>query len=156
MLHKKYQLCTNDIHKKFVDKSTWKPPRIHQSLEVFQKAFKDGLLKSRLKHKGQPNLTKEQWMGLKELSSNPRIVIKKADKGSAVVVMNTTDYLREGYRQLNDTKFYTKLDHDPTQKIGQKITDTLTKMHNKGLISDKNLEHLTPGSCTEAKFYTLV
>ena len=78
------------------------------------------------------------------LSSNPRIVIKKADKGSAVVVMNTIDYLREGYRQLNDTKFYTKLDHDPTQRISQKIADTLTKMHNKGLISDKNLQHLTP------------
>ena len=122
---------------------------------MFQRAFKDGLLKSRLINKGQPNLTKEQWIGLKELSSNPRIVIKKADKGSAVVVMNTTDYLREGYRQLNDTNFYTKLDHDPTQRIGQKIADTLTKMHNKGLISDKNLEHLTPGSCTEAKFYML-
>ena len=66
-------------------------------------------------------------------------MLKKADKGSAVVVMNTTDYLREGYRQLNDPKFYTKLDHDPTQRIGQKITDTLTKMYNKGLISDKNL-----------------
>ena len=62
--------------------------------------------------------------------------------------MNITDYLREGYRQLNDTKFFTKLDHDPTQSIGQKITDTLTKMYNKGLISDKNLEHLT-------KFYML-
>ena len=69
--------------------------------------------------------------------------------------MNTTDYLREGYRQLNDPKFYTKVDHDPTQRIGQKITDTLTKMYNKGLISDKNLEHLTPQSCTEAKFYML-
>ena len=144
-----------DIHKKFVDKSSWKPPRIHQSLEVFQRAFKDGLLKSRLKNKGQPNLTKEQWTGLKELSSNPKIIIKKADKGSAVVVMNTTDYLREGYRQLNDTNFYTKLDHDPTQSIGQKITDTLIKMYNKGLISEKNLEHLTPKSCTEAKFYML-
>ena len=144
-----------DIHKKFVDKSSWKPPRIHQSLEVFQRAFKDGLLKSRLKNKGQPNLTKEQWTGLKELSSNPKIIIKKADKGSAVVVMNTTDYLREGYRQLNDTNFYTKLDHDPTQSIGQKITDTLIKMYNKGLISEINLEHLTPKSCTEAKFYML-
>ena len=42
-----------DIHKKFVDKSHWKLTRIHQSLEVFQRAFKDGLLKSRLKNKGQ-------------------------------------------------------------------------------------------------------
>ena len=37
-----------------------------------------------------------------EQRKNPEIVIKKADKGSAVVIMNTTDYLREGYRQLRD------------------------------------------------------
>ena len=34
-----------------------------------------------------------------------------------MVVMNTEDYLREGYRQVIDPKFYTKLDHDPTNFI---------------------------------------
>jgi hypothetical protein len=43
---------------------------------------------------------------LNELTTKPDIIIKKADKGSAVVVMNTTDYLREGLRQLQDRKFY--------------------------------------------------
>ena len=28
-------------------------------------------------------------------------------------------------------------------------------MYNKGLISEKNLEHLSPESCTEVKFYKL-
>ena len=145
----------HEIHKQFVDKSTWRPPRIHQSLEVFQRAFKDGLLKSKVKTKGQQNLTKEQMIGLKELSSNPKIVIKKADNSSAVVVMNTTDYSREGYRQLNDPKFYTKLDHVPTQEVAQRITITLVKMYNKGLITEKNLDHLCPESCSEARFYML-
>ena len=145
----------HEIHKKFLDKSTWKPPRIHQSHQVFQRAFKDGLLKSKIKTKGPQNLTKEQMIGLNELSSNPKIVIKKADKGSAVVVMNTTDYLREGYRQLNDPRFYIKLDHDPTQEVAQKISNTLVKMHNKGLITENNLDHLNPESSTEARFYML-
>ena len=38
---------------------------------------------------------------------------KKAYKGSAIVVMNTSDYLREGYRQLQDDKFYTKIKETP-------------------------------------------
>ena len=138
-----------------MDKSTWKQPRIHQSLEVFQRAFKDGLLKSKVKTRGQQNLTKEQMIGLKELSSNPKIVIKKADKGSAVVVMNTTDNLSEGYRQLNDPKFYTKLHHDPTQEVAYRITSTLVKMHNKGLITENNLDHLSPETCSKARFYML-
>ena len=72
-----------------------------------------------LKHTKYWKLTKTKQPGLKELPSNPNIVIKKADKGSAVVVMNTTDYLRKGYRQLNDEIFYTKLDHDPTHRINE-------------------------------------
>ena len=94
-------------------------------------------------------------IGLNELSSNPKIIIKKVDKGSAVVVMNTTDYLREAYRQLSDPRFYIKLDHDPTQEVAQKISNTLVKMHNKGLITENNLDYLNPESCTEARFYML-
>ena len=55
--------------------------------------------------------------------------------------MNTSDYLREGYRQLSDTNFYTKLDHDPTTEIYGMIRNTLTEMRNKKLICDKNLEY---------------
>ena len=106
-----------NIHKSFVNKSTWKPNRVHQSLDIFQRSFKIGLLNSRIKHGRKPNLTKEQMSSLRELSENPEIVIKKADKRSAVVVMNTTDYLREGYRQLSDPRFYTKLGHDSTEQV---------------------------------------
>ena len=72
---------------------------------------------------------KKQWIGLKELSSNIRIVNKKTNKCSAIVVMDKTLNLREGYRQLN---------HDPTQQIGNKVPENLAKMHRMGLISEKN------------------
>ena len=49
--------------------------------------------------------------------------MKTADKGSAVVVMNTEDYLREGYRQVLDQKLYTKIEHDPTPEVSEKITE---------------------------------
>ena len=119
------------------------------------RSFKTGLLNSKVKKIRKPNLTREQTSSLRELSENPEIVIKKADKGSAVVVMNTTDYLREGYRQLSDSKFYTKLGHDCTDQVATNVTKTLTKMREKGLISDKNFEHLNPANCTEARFYML-
>ena len=131
------------------------PTGLHQSLEIFQRSFKTGLLNSKVKKIRKPNLTWEQTSSLRELSQNPEIVIKKADKGSAVVVMNTTHYLREGYRQLSDSKFYTKLGHDCTDQVATNVTKTLTKMREKGLISDKNFEHLNPANCTEARFYML-
>ena len=133
----------------------WKPDRVHQSLDIFQRSFKLGLLNSKTKNNSKPNLTREQRLGLKQLVDNPEIIIKKADKGSAVVVMNTTDYLREGYRQLSDTKYYTKLIDDPTDTIAKNVTKTLAQMKHKGLITEKNFEHLAPDNCTEARFYML-
>ena len=69
--------------------------------------------------------------------------------------MNTTDYLREGYRQLSDPTFYTPLKNDPTKTVSEKITQTLITMRNKGLISEENLDHLTPTNCTIGQFYLL-
>ena len=48
-------------------------------------------------------------------------MIKPADKGKAVVVLDTEDYKKECYRQLNDPKFYKK----KTKKI------TSTKLKNE-------------------------
>ena len=109
----------NEIHKKFKNKSTWRPNPPNKTLDSFKRAFKMNLLECRLHKKGNQNLTKEERSGIRDLQNNPHIVIKKADKGSATVIMNTTDYLREGYRQLNDKDFYTKLKEDPTMNISK-------------------------------------
>ena len=82
---------------------------------------------SRTYSSAHKKVTKEERLGLKQLSTNPEIVIKKADKGSAVVIMQTTDYLREGYRQLSDRNFYNTLTEDPTLAISNKICAVLTK-----------------------------
>ncbi len=47
---------------------------------------------------------------------NEEIIIKQADKGKAVVVQNRSDYLKEGFRQLSDNRFYIKLDCNPTSR----------------------------------------
>ncbi len=46
------------------------------------------------------NLTRGQKNALNALKNNKNIVIKKADKGSNVVIMDTDKYIEEGYRQL--------------------------------------------------------
>ena len=69
--------------------------------------------------------------------------------------MNTTDYLREGYRQLEDTSFYQKIPDDITNKISDRIAQQLLKMRSLDLISDKNFEYLNIKNPTEARFYLL-
>jgi hypothetical protein len=66
---------------------------------------------------------------IQELKERDDIVIKPADKGSAVVVMDIVDYIEEANRQLTDERIYKKLDSDPTEELGTKITQELDFMN---------------------------
>ena len=54
------------------------------------------------------NLTPAEKGAIQELKERDDIVIKPADKGSAVVLMDKVDYLEEANRQLTDERFYKK------------------------------------------------
>ena len=117
--------------------------------------MKQEIPKSKPKHSKHNNLTKNERISLNALKDNPDIIIKKADEGSAVVIMNTTDYLREGYGQLQDTNFYQKIPTDITSKVSDKIAEQLIKMRSLNLITEKNFEYLNIKNPTEARFYLL-
>ena len=60
------------------------------------------------------NLPTEEDKALSNLITDREIVIRKADKGGAITLLNQEDYKQEILTQLNDNKFYKKLDYDPT------------------------------------------
>lgn len=47
-------------------------------------------------------MSPDQKQLIKTIKDNNNIMIKKADKGAAVVILYISDYLREIYRQLDD------------------------------------------------------
>ena len=73
---------------------------------------------------------------MKELTNNKNIIIKPADKGSAVVIMNRIDYLKEGFRQLSDNKYYTRLDHEPTLDFHKEVKKFVQDMWQNTEIDD--------------------
>ena len=91
---------------KFRNPSKWNPqgPMIveHMSLLNQEQIVDNHVPRKNLKF----NLTKEERSAKRSLSSNNDIIIKKADKGSAVVIQNCSDYVTEGLRQLSDRNFY--------------------------------------------------
>ena len=52
------------------------------------------------------NLTPPECAAIKELKSNPNIIMKPEEKVSAMVIGDRFDYIREGYGQLSNLTFY--------------------------------------------------
>ena len=69
-------------------------------------------------------------------------MIKKADKGSCVVVWDRNDYIKEAEKQLNDTNAYK--DIFLNSKLLQEVVVTSNRLFQnlkaKGKISDKQLK----------------
>ena len=59
------------------------------------------------------DLPTEEKKALNNLTTDSEIVIRKADNGGAITILNQGDYKEEIQTQLNN-KFYKKLDYDPT------------------------------------------
>lgn len=99
----------------FMLKSTWSPTEgqildqihqlIHQDIHFFHKRFKLATLPH--------NLKQSEIKALQQLRNNKQIIIKAADIGSAMVIMDRFQYLWEGHRQLADRQYYRPLKKTP-------------------------------------------
>ncbi|XP_071149216.1 uncharacterized protein [Mytilus edulis] len=141
---------------RFKKKSEWNPPRSkNDNLESFISSIKTEV-KSSVSGKRLRNLSEQESQAINNLKSRDDIVIKQADKGSAVVVINKTDYIEEGNRQLSNTKFYKHLESDPTKEISKQINEVLSDMNSKKHIDDDTYDYLrSDETCTAGRFYLL-
>ena len=90
----------------FTTKSSWKPPKGNPSLELFLSHIEKELSEVCKSNLGYSNFSKEKWQCIRLLANDRNIVIKKADKGSCVVVWDREGYTAEASKQLNDESVY--------------------------------------------------
>lgn len=95
----------------FIPKSDWEPQNFQVEGEVHELIKKDrNTIKGIRNITELTNLSEEEHSALKRLRNDNSIVIKPADKGSLVVIMDRAQYIREDSRQLEDKNFYRELD----------------------------------------------
>ena len=103
----------NNNDPSFYIKSGWNPLRADPILESNVSLLEKEALPIRLEGSNFRNLSTGERQVLYELRSYKNIVIKEADKGSAVVVWRREDYCAEDYRQLDNSSVYEELDGSP-------------------------------------------
>ena len=79
---------------------------------------------------------------MRDLYNNPNITIKPADKGGSIVIMNTTNYVKEAQRQLSNQQHYKTLDKDPTVPYNRYIHHVIDQAWRMGIIDETIKENL--------------
>ena len=92
--------------------------------------------------KERDNLTKQEVRALRELARNKDLVIKGADKGSAIVLMDRWQYLMEGERQLSNTDHYRQLQQPIYEQTATEAKEIIYKLKHKKYINNKQLKYL--------------
>ena len=133
---------------KFKNPSSWVPPPCIP-LEVFIAQNKSDLINSTFRAPRRQNITRQQRDAIKALQSNKDIIIKPADKGGAMVILNKEDYIREGLRQLSDANFYLKTNTDLSSK--HQVDDMVTNEE----IDKSCADYLCSPEFRTSKFYML-
>ena len=104
-------------YEKFRPISTFNPRKKDTVIETYLSSLEERLLEIDISSKRFNNLTKEESNALYNLRDAPTIIITGADKGSAVVIWDRDNYLKEASMQLEDKDVYKEVQNDPSTLI---------------------------------------
>lgn len=163
-----------DFEKLFKPKSKWQPKLMHITDETkllinalerktrclinrFKLQNKFHISKNALKEKSfRSNLTHGQRAAIKSLRNNKEIVIKPADKGGKICVIDQEAYIKEGERQLSNTKYYRQIQEIPKKITCVEINKILYRLKKFNFLHQKQYSYLAAKTTdTDRSFYLL-
>ena len=117
--------------KRFKPKSTFNPRNKDVAIEIYLSSLEEKLMNIEIPQNKYNNLTREERTALYDLKNDKNIIIKSADKGSAVVVWDSEDYIKEAEKQLGDKDVYEEVCNDAEPLINT-IHKAIEKIRKRG------------------------
>jgi predicted GIY-YIG superfamily endonuclease len=96
------------------------------------------------------NISKEERLAIKNLRNNTNLIILKADKGGATVIMNKEDYITKMNEHLSCGS-YIKIPKNPIKKIIKEVKKTI----NSSNLDEKTKKRLLPTNEITPRIYGL-
>lgn len=148
---------TDDTKRLFKPKSKFMPVCSNPTLIAFTKKVShdmDKMLETK-QNKRTHNLSKGERDALNSLAKNDEIIVKPADKGGAVVVMDKSFYITEALRQLGNSVYYERLKKNPIDNMKNELRDILLYGRDQNWISDNEFAFLMNENPQVPCFYML-
>ena len=117
----------------------WTPPNVHHTVNTFIESFENQVKNESKKctRTRKNNLNKHELKALMDLQQRDDIIIINADKGGAMTIIDTKDYIKEANRQLSDPNSYRKLSYNPTSEHTNTVNTTIDIFKNQHKIPEK-------------------
>ena len=147
-------------------------PKNHSSpasLKTFLSSIKSEIMDPKNRQVEESNLPPEEVKALKELIRLQRerlIVIKAADKGAGIVILDFEDYLKSCYDHLlssvpsqsleevaNPKMYYEPVDEFALERARKTISDTLKEALENEIITKDEFTIMNPKDKNASKFY---
>ena len=106
-------------------------------------------------HQLKLNLKKEEMIAMKQLKTEKSCMVLTADKGVALVVIDTVDYIRKAKEILEDTNTYRVIHTDPTSRLKNKLINILKRTKAATGMQDNIYKKMYPTGVSPPKFYGL-
>ena len=139
---------------RFKPKSTFNPRNKDAVIETYLSCLEERLLDIEIPSKRFNNLTKDERNAMYSLKDDKSIIIKGADKGSAVIVWDREDYIKEATKQLEDKEVYMEVPNDSSALVST-IFKSLEKIRKRGDLSQDTLNYFWVKDPKFARFYLL-
>ena len=148
---------TNDATaiNKFKLKSSWNRPKGGPLLESYLSLVEKRVLSVSAEGKSYPNLSHSELSALKFLKSDVGLVIREADMGSALVLLDRGEYVTEAVLELDDRQVYEEVEVDPTVELGKTILDRLKELREEDLGLEEVMGYLEVNDSRLSRFYLL-
>ncbi|KAF0287549.1 hypothetical protein FJT64_014057 [Amphibalanus amphitrite] len=134
----------NDTEDAAYKKAKWVPPKGRDPwLDLYLEEVTTSVLRE-TRSRGIGNLSADEEEALSGLIKDDDIVIRPADKGSSVTIMNTADYIDKLNREMADASTYRPVNEDNTTAINKKVMKLASELYQQGYIGRHQKAYLAP------------
>lgn len=130
------------VHSGLSNSSLFTPPvPMAPAVKIFRDLVLDDLAKLPEKRIRHPPISKE---GLQSLCSRKNIVVRPADKGGGIVILDKDKYEEEMYQILNEPGTYTELANNSTNTYKKRLQKLVNKGYDRGILNKKEKAFMIP------------